>query len=136
MNGRIVRLLARPPPRPLPPIPRERRNSRIEAQLELQMRALKLPGWVRNLVFLEHRKFELDFAWPSLKFAVEVDGHVHRIKERFNADHEKHALAMLAGWTVLRVGGQDIRNGSAVTWVETMLSRSAVKKTEVNHHGR
>lgn len=99
-----------------------RRDSQIEAELALQMRALKFAPWVRNLRFLETRKFELDFAWPAWKFAVEVDGHVHRIKERFNADHEKHALAMLDGWTVLRVGGKDIRNGRAVQWVDRLLA--------------
>lgn len=102
-----------------------RRDSRIEAEFALQMRGLKFPPWKRNLVFLEGRKFELDFSWPAWKFAVEVDGHVHRIKERFDSDHEKHALAMLAGWTILRVGGKDIRNGRAVTWAEGLISRYA-----------
>lgn len=99
-----------------------RRESAIEATLALQMRALKLPAAERNYRFLDGRKFELDFAWPQRKLAVEVQGMAHRIKAKFKADLEKRALALLDGWKVLEVGGNQIRSGVAVQWVERLLA--------------
>lgn len=100
-----------------------RMDSPIEAKFDQGIRALKFPPWERNLVFLEGRKFELDFAWPQWKAGIEIDGHVHRVKARFTSDLEKHALALLDGWTILRVGGANIRSGEAFTWAEKFLSR-------------
>lgn len=96
-------------------------TSPIEALLDVHIRAEKLPRPVHEFPFLEHRKFRFDRAWPQIKFAVEVDGHVHRIKSRFDSDREKHALALLAGWTVLHVTGHHIRSGQAITWLKALL---------------
>lgn len=96
--------------------------SAIAKMLELHMRAEKVTGFVPEHRFLADRKFRFDYAWPLLKFAVEVDGEVHRIAERFHADIEKHALAVLDGWTVLRVGGREIRAGIAIQWVKQALA--------------
>ncbi len=98
-----------------------RQESSIEAQLALQMRALKLPAAERNYRFLPNRKLELDFAWPEAKLGVEVQGMAHRIKEKFKVDIEKRALALLGGWKVLEVGGAEIRSGVAIQWVEALL---------------
>lgn len=100
-------------------------ESPIEAKLAIDMRALKLPAWERNYVFLEDRSLELDFAWPAWKFGVEVDGAVHRIKDVFHRDREKQALALLARWSILRVTGLHVRDGRAVAWIEQLLSRYA-----------
>ena len=97
--------------------------SAIAAMLAVHMRADRLPIPEAEYPFLPDRRFRFDFAWPLLKFAVEVDGEVHRIKSRFHADIEKHALALLAGWRVLRVDGREIRSGVAVKWVGHMLER-------------
>lgn len=72
------------------------------------------------------RRFRVDFAWPDRRVIVEVDGEVHRIKARFHADIEKHALLVLAGWTVLRVGGREVRSGQAVQWVRQVLDAHPV----------
>lgn len=95
----------------------KRRDSTIEATLALHIRASKLPDPKRNYVFLPDRKLELDFCWPELKLGVEVEGAVHRIKERFHGDIEKHALALIHGWTVMRVDGRAIRSGNAIDWL-------------------
>jgi very-short-patch-repair endonuclease len=97
------------------------KNSGLEARFEQGIRALHFPPWVRNHVFLPDRKFQLDFAWPDRKLAIEIDGHVHRIHERFESDLEKHWLALQAGWTVLRIGGRQIRDGRAFEWAEQFL---------------
>lgn len=81
--------------------------------------------YVRNyLDAISGRNFELDFCWPRLRFAVEIDGMAHRTKGRFVADHEKHAILLLADWKILRVCGADIRNGRAVDWTMEVLRRA------------
>lgn len=82
-----------------------------------------MPAPLREYRFHPTRKWRFDFAWPDQHLAVEVDGEVHRIKSRFHADIQKHAIATLMGWTVLRVGGQQVRNGAAVKWVREVLEQ-------------
>lgn len=101
---------------------RSSRPSPLEAAVELQLRALKLPpGW-RQYKPLPDRKFALDFAWPEYKLAVEVDGMVHRIKERFEADAERHNLLLDAGWRVYRVTGKMVRSGAAADLLLRLLA--------------
>lgn len=96
--------------------------SKIEEHLALHIRCDKLPAPTRQFRPFEDRKFRCDFAWPDLRLIVEVDGEVHRIAERFHADIEKHALLVLAGWTVLRVGGREVRSGLAIEWVRQIIA--------------
>lgn len=97
-----------------------RKESDIEAMFALHVRAVDLPQPKRNYVFLPDRKLELDFCWPELRLGVEIEGSVHRIKERFHGDFEKHALALIHGWTVMRVDGRAIRSGKAIAWFQEL----------------
>lgn len=60
---------------------------------------------VREFFFAKERgrSWAFDYAWPLHKFAVEVDGAVHRIRERWEADLDKFNTAILMGWTVLHL---------------------------------
>ncbi len=80
-----------------------------------------LPAHQRNYFFLPNRDLELDYAWPQVKVAVEVQGMAHRIKGKFKRDMEKRALALLAGWRVLEVGGDQVRSGQALEWLRELL---------------
>lgn len=75
----------------------------------------------RNCRFLDGRDLELDFAWPLLRVGVEVQGMAHRIKAKFRADMEKRALALLAGWRVLEIGGAEVRSGIGVKWASRVI---------------
>lgn len=101
-------------------------ESVIEATLALQIRVEKLPLPVKQFYPFRERRFRCDFAWPDRRVIVEVDGEAHRIKARFHADIEKHALLVLAGYTVLRVGGREVRSGQAVQWVRQLLAAHPV----------
>lgn len=96
--------------------------SAIEEMLALHIRVYRLPVPTREHRFDPTRRWRLDFAWPDRRLACEVDGEVHRIKERFHADIEKHAALVLAGWTLLRVDGRAIREGIAVKWLTSLLT--------------
>lgn len=105
-----------------------RKQSDIEIQFAKQIHLLKLPTPKRNYLFIEGRRFELDFAWPELRIGVAAQGMAHRIKKSFHSDIEWRALALLAGWSVLEVGGREIRNGKAIQWLQQLLNTYADKE--------
>lgn len=78
---------------------------------------------------IEGRKFRMDFAWPDRMIALEVDGAVHRIKGTFKASFERDYLLKLYGWTVLHVGGDEVRNGKALQWITNLLNRWEFERT-------
>jgi very-short-patch-repair endonuclease len=96
-------------------------DSEIEAKFALHCGAENFPRWERNYRIIPGRKLEWDFAWVGAKFAVEVQGAVHRIEAKFHTDAEKMALALLAGWTVLPVTGRHVRSGQAIAWAKSLL---------------
>ena len=80
-----------------------------------------IPAHQRNYFFLPDRDLELDYAWAPVKVAVEIQGMAHRIKGKWKRDIEKRALALLAGWRVLEVGGDQVRSGQALEWLRALL---------------
>jgi very-short-patch-repair endonuclease len=104
--------------------PVARAESKIERRLDQQLAESGLPKHQRNYFFLPDRDLELDFAWPALKVAVEVQGMAHRIKGKWKRDIEKRALAMLAGWRVLEVDGAAVRDGRAIEWTKKLIGVS------------
>ena len=76
--------------------------------------------------FHPQRKWRLDMAWPDQMVAVEIegityDGGRHQRVAGFLADAEKYEAAMLAGWTVFRVPGQWVAEGSRMIWREQVI---------------
>lgn len=47
--------------------------------------------------------FSIDFAWPILKRAIEIDGDQHKIQEYVNRDLRKNNLLNQNGWEILRI---------------------------------
>jgi hypothetical protein len=75
------------------------------------------------------RNFRFDWAWPTEKLALEVEGAVmkigrHQRPEGFRTDIEKYNLAVLLGWRVLRCEPRDIRSGDACALVKRALGLS------------
>lgn len=104
--------------------------SEIEELLASQISLVgNLPAPVREYHHLRGRAHRLDFAWPDyringMQFGVEVQGMAHRVKERFSADIEKRALGQLQGWFILEVGGDSIRSGKAMEWIQELFTRA------------
>ena len=94
-----------------------------EEMLALHLRSYGIPV-VRQQAFAEHlgRAFRFDFSFPEHRLAVEVDGAVHRIKARFRADLERHNLAQVLGWRVLRFSTADIASAKAIDAVRAVLA--------------
>lgn len=74
-----------------------------------------LPGWdlTREHVFHAERKWRFDFAFPSQKLAVEIDGRGrHQRVAGVRADCEKGNEAALLGWRVLHFPATDKRKAA------------------------
>ena len=101
-------------------VSRPSQKSELEGMLALQLKAIKAVFEPQHRP-LPPRKWTLDFAIPERKLGIEVQGMVHRIKDRFKADIEKRAELSLAGWRILEVDGESIRDGRALAWIERLL---------------
>lgn len=81
----------------------------------------------REYVFHPGRRFRFDFAFPSHRLAVEVDGGTwqigrHQTAVGFAKDCEKFNLATLDGWRVLRYTTDMVKQGTAIEHVMKMLT--------------
>ena len=82
----------------------------------------------REWKFDPNRDWRLDFCWPSVMVAVEIEGLAapwmksrHTTNSGFSADCEKYNQAALLGWTVGRFTGQMVKSGAALAWTEAVL---------------
>lgn len=84
------------------------------------MKALQrdpVPGWdlVREFRFHPTRLWRLDFAFPSVKLGIEIDGRGrHQTVAGVRADCEKMNEAVRLGWRILRFPATDKAN--ALEW--------------------
>lgn len=100
--------------------------SAIEELFALHCRANQLPAPEREHRFHPTRKWKMDFAWPSVKVAAEIEGGIwtggrHTRGAGFTADAEKYNQAALLGWKVFRFTGQMVRSGKAIETVKKAL---------------
>lgn len=104
--------------------------SELEDMLAESMRLHGLPTPEREFRFHEHRKFRLDFAWPALRWAVEIEGGIYRggghthVKD-LKRDMVKGNLLAMGGWRLLRFHGDQVRSGEAVATIKQALSDSS-----------
>lgn len=75
----------------------------------------------REFIFAPPRRWRIDFAWPELKIAVEVESSVHRIKNRFAGDLEKYNELTKRGWRLFRYTRKMIETGAPILEVMEAL---------------
>jgi len=85
------------------------------------------PGWTLEYRFHPKRKFRFDFACPSRRIAVEVEGGVwtygrHVRGSGYIRDMEKYNLAVMEGWRVLRYTPEQTLNGKMTTDIGKMIA--------------
>lgn len=61
-------------------------------------------------MFHPSRRWRFDFAWPSLKIAVEIQGfgEGHNSYEGMASDYEKHNAAVQRGWKIFYLMGYQL----------------------------
>ena len=89
---------------------RERPDGLLEPRMARLMKDHDLPQWVfQHPVRTPGKKMKIDFAYPELMLAIEVDGYEHhRTKEQLQNDHDRQNLLVELGWTVLRFTWDDV----------------------------
>jgi len=93
--------------------------SPLETELLNQITAYGLPLPATEYHFHPERKWRFDFAYPSRKIGIEVEGGTwvqgrHSQGAGFEKDCEKYNQAALMGWIVLRYTGAMIADGRAI----------------------
>ena len=101
--------------------------SALEDALAAQMRLCHLPEFEREYSFCKPRRYRFDFAWPEKMIAVEVEGGIwnrgaHARGSGITDDCEKACEAAIRGWMVLRVTGDQVKDGRALGWVERAIN--------------
>lgn len=98
----------------------------LELHLLRDIRAVGLPEPQREFVFSPTRKWRSDFGWPAYRLLVECEGGIfkgrHTSPAGYSRDVEKYSEASLAGYTVLRFTGQQIRGGMAIAMLERFFA--------------
>ena len=92
--------------------------------------AAGLPALIREHRFAPPRRWRFDFAWPSLRLALEIEGGTwtggrHVRGRGYERDCEKYNAAALADWTVLRVTTAMLRDGRALALLESAFAATA-----------
>lgn len=100
--------------------------SHLEETLLLHIRAAQLPEPTREFRFHPTRKWRADLAWPDRRLLVEVEGGTfvsgrHARGAGMRKDAEKYNEAVLAGYRLLRVTPDMVRDGSAFEVIERAL---------------
>ncbi len=84
----------------------DRAASAAERKLLALLRAAHLTGWIQHYRL---SGYELDFAFPDHRVAIEVDGWAwHSDVGAFRTDRQRQNAVALAGWTVLRFTWHDL----------------------------
>ena len=109
--------------------------SKAEDLLALHIRAEKLQEPLREYRFHNKRRWRFDFAWPDIKFAVEIEGVTHygknsngtmklgrhQTSKGMQNDCEKYGEAMLLGWNVYRCTQQMVKSGQAIEMIKNLI---------------
>jgi hypothetical protein len=105
----------------------------LEDRLAFQIQAFGLPIPEREYRFDQVRRWRFDFAWPTFKLAIEVEGLTwevgrHQRVAGYEADLDKYNAAAAAGWQVLRFTATHVRSGAGIRKIEDALRAAADRK--------
>lgn len=97
-----------------------------ESSFWTQLRWTNLAMPETEYQFAPPRRWRFDFAWPSQKIAVEIEGGTwiagrHSRGTGYEADLEKYNEATAQGWQVYRVTTAMVDDGRALALAERVL---------------
>ena len=92
------------------PLGRKIPDGMLEPEMAKLLRDYNLPPAVfQHPVEFEGRRMKIDFAYPDLMIAIEVDGYVtHRTVDELQDDVERQNLLVELGWVVIRFSWRHI----------------------------
>lgn len=101
-------------------------SSQLETTLLYLIRANGLPEPEREYRFAPPRRWRADFAYPSQRLLIEVEGGMwtksrHRTGTGYEQDCRKYNKCVIDGWRLLRFTRSMIEKGEAVEAIKTIL---------------
>lgn len=104
----------------------------VKLRSDTQLQLIGLPAYVTEHRFHPRRRWRLDYAWPQQLIALEVHGGVrsggrHTRGTGFTNDREKMNEAVALGWTVIEATAEQIRNGQARAWLDTIFNNRGAR---------
>jgi hypothetical protein len=97
--------------------------------LAFQLRVAGVPLPECEHRFYDKRAWRFDFAWPTIKLAVEVEGGVwaptpgrHTRGSGFVKDCAKYNTAAILGWAVIRGEASMVRDGTLLKMLQWAMS--------------
>jgi very-short-patch-repair endonuclease len=105
-------------------------RSKLETLFWLQMQGYDLPLPEPEYRFHPSRMWRVDFAWPELRLAVEIEGAIwtggrHTRGAGVLGDMEKYNALSVMGWRLLRFDGDAVRTGRAAREVDALVTQLA-----------
>lgn len=109
-------------------------KSKLEELLAIELTDRGIE-YEREYRFHPTRKWRLDFAFPSLKLGVEVDGGLwtqgrHQRPDGFQKDCEKMNAAALLGWRILRFTAVTVCDGTAAKTISHAIAGNVYYATK------
>lgn len=120
-----------------------------EAELAQALHLVGIEGWEReHRGWHPERQWRFDFAWPTERVAVEVEGQTfgkrcstsgcgkmlaggrHTRGRGFEEDCRKYNEAARLGWRVLRVTSDMVRTGEALNAIESLIGKGKAAGTQ------
>jgi very-short-patch-repair endonuclease len=102
-------------------------GSDLETRVIRMLRAAGIPDPVRqHEVEVGGRRYKLDLAWPECRLGIELDGfESHGGRQAFSDDRARQNALVLAGWTLLRYSGDQVRDGAGGLVAEVVVAMAA-----------
>jgi len=132
LPARVQKLVLAQDAKPVVPTPNLDRMIRQSSGTAVQVpvghfAAFGLPEPEREHRFDPPRKWRFDFAWPTKKIALEVEGGVwtggrHTRGGGFMKDMEKYNQAAIIGWRVVRCVPSEVKGLATIAMIERLLA--------------
>lgn len=102
-------------------------RSQLEILFERHIHDAELPVPLTSHRFHPTRRWEADFAWPSYKTLLEIEGGEmaygrHTRGKGFVNDCEKYIEAQILGWRVVRIPGTWVHNGEGIEYLARLFN--------------
>jgi hypothetical protein len=115
--------------------------SKLESLFWFQVLGTPIPEPEPEYKFHPSRRWRIDFAWPALKLAVEIEGGIwnqgrHTRGSGVKGDMEKYNTLAVMGWRLLRFDGDAVRSGDAIAFVESVVKGMLPPEEGAAHLGK
>ena len=112
--------------------PKAKKSAKVKEQARklaetVESYLIELPKYEKEFRFHPTRRWRFDYAWPSLKVALEIHGGVfdngrHTRGKGFTEDKVKMNSAQLLGWIVIEATTAQVKNGQMLIWIKEAIA--------------